>query len=147
MARFVLFSEEDEDKLMSGIWLWGTAPLKLKRWSPFFDPQREKKFQHRIWIKFLDYPHKFWMPEILHRLGAYFWDFISLEKASWDPDDYSIAWVLVDVDLHDDLSREKTIFHGSCSHIQTMDYNGIPFKCNRCHVIDHMLKDYPKLFT
>jgi hypothetical protein len=41
---FVLCSEEDVDNLLSGIWLWGTARLKLKRWSPFLDPRREKKF-------------------------------------------------------------------------------------------------------
>ena len=34
---------------------------------------------------------------------------------------------------------------GEWSHIQEIDYERIPFKCNFCHVYGHSVKSYPKL--
>ena len=53
----------------------------------------------------------------------------------------SMAKILVSLDLRLRLLKELTIVTTSGSFIQPLDYEGIPFRCHRCHAYGHGIVD------
>jgi hypothetical protein len=53
----------------------------------------------------------------------------------------SMARILVRLDLRPRLLKEMTIEMTFGSFIQPLDYEGIPFRCHRCHVYGHGIVD------
>jgi hypothetical protein len=49
----------------------------------------------------------------------------------------SVARILVRLDLRPGLLKDLTIETVSGSFIQPLDYEGIPFRCHRCHIYGH----------
>ena len=55
------------------------------------------------------------------------------------------ACICVEVNLEKGLLEALKLTLGDWSHIQELDYEQIPFKCNFCHVYGHFAKSCPKL--
>jgi hypothetical protein len=53
----------------------------------------------------------------------------------------SVARILVQLDLQLGLLHELVIELSSRYFVQTLDYEGIPFRCHRCHVYGHRVSD------
>ena len=49
------------------------------------------------------------------------------------------------MNLEKGLPEALNLTLGEWSHIQELDYEKIPFKCNFYHVYGHFAKSYPKL--
>ena len=49
--------------------------------------------------------------------------------------------VLVLLDFRNDLHADLVIKRGSVEFSQPLDYLGVPFKCNRCHVFGHLMDE------
>jgi hypothetical protein len=49
--------------------------------------------------------------------------------------------ILVEIDIHEGLSEILDIEWRGRHTIQRLDYQGIPFRCSRCHCIGHLRRD------
>ena len=45
------------------------------------------------------------------------------------------------LDMRDGLATKMTIQKGPHTHMQQLDYLGVPFRCVRCHCYDHVVMD------
>jgi hypothetical protein len=52
-----------------------------------------------------------------------------------------MARILVGIKLSDGLIKNITITHKGTYFNQALDYEGIPFKCGRCHTYGHITRD------
>ena len=77
--------------------------------------------------------------DIGNKLGRY------LDTAEPKGGQYRCARICVEVNLKKGLPEALKLTLGEWSHIQELDYEQIPFKCNFCHVYVHFTKSCPKL--
>lgn len=54
-----------------------------------------------------------------------------------------MARILVHLDTKEGLEERMTLRWGNFSRTQNLDYEGVPFRCNRCHHVGHLFKDCP----
>ena len=57
---------------------------------------------------------------------------------------FSCARICVEVDLEKGLSKSIILSIDGWNHLQTVDYEQIPFKCKYCHEYGHFAKSCPK---
>ena len=79
------------------------------------------------------------MIDIGNKLGHY------LDTTKPKGGQYICARIYVEVNLEKGLLEALKLTLGEWSHIQDLDYEQIPFKCNFCHVYGHFGKSCPKL--
>jgi hypothetical protein len=58
----------------------------------------------------------------------------------------TVARILVKLDLKKGLPQEITINSAAGTFVQMLDYEGIPFRCHRCHVYGHGVASCPLPF-
>jgi len=56
-----------------------------------------------------------------------------------------MARILVHLDTRAGLEEKITLHRRHFSRKQLLDYEGVPFRCRRCHKVGHLYKDYPLL--
>lgn len=57
----------------------------------------------------------------------------------------TMARILVHIDTRAGLEEKITLHRRHFSRKQLMDYEGVPFRCRRCHKVGHLYKDCPLL--
>ena len=57
---------------------------------------------------------------------------------------FSCAQICVEVDLEKGLPKSIILSIDGWNHLQTVDYEQIPFKCKYCHEYGHFAKSCPK---
>ena len=57
---------------------------------------------------------------------------------------FSCARICVEVDLEKGLPKSINLSIDGWNHLQTVDYEQIPFKCKYCHEYGHFAKSCPK---
>ena len=57
---------------------------------------------------------------------------------------FSCARICVEVDLEKGLPESILLSIDGWNHLQTVDYEQIPFKCKYCHEYGHFAKSFPK---
>jgi hypothetical protein len=55
----------------------------------------------------------------------------------------TMAHILVLINLQKGLYQELLIESTAGDFVQTLDYEGIPFRCHRCHVYGHDVENCP----
>ena len=55
--------------------------------------------------------------------------------------------VLVLLDFRNGLPADLVIERGSSEFSQPLDYLGVPFRCNRCHVFGHLMAECSLSFS
>jgi len=74
-------------------------------------------------------------------LGFYYEE----NNSFWDTRYAGMERILVGIDLTNGLEDSITIIKCSTLFHQTLDYEGVPLKCGRCHEYGHLFKDYALL--
>jgi hypothetical protein len=74
-------------------------------------------------------------------IGNKLGEFIEADLSFEDTGLMSVARILVKLDLVLGLLKDLTIETASGSFIQPLDYEGIPFRCHRCHIYGHGVAD------
>eukprot|EP00253_Pinus_taeda_P032140 PITA_32140 len=54
-----------------------------------------------------------------------------------------MARILVDLDTREGLEGKMTLRWGSYRNVQPLDYEGVPFRCNKCRQIGHVYMNCP----
>lgn len=58
----------------------------------------------------------------------------------------TMVHILVHFDTREELEENITLHWQHLSHRQNLNYEGVPFRCRRCHKVGHLFKDCPLLF-
>jgi hypothetical protein len=75
-------------------------------------------------------------------LGSY----IEVDMSFEETGHMTVAWILVRLNLRPGLLQEITIESAAGTFVQILDYEGIPFRCHRCHVYGHGIVECPLPF-
>ena len=139
-----LFSNKEERDLVfhSGPFFMGSRGLFLAPWSLGFNPEAEITAAP-VWVRLPNLPLHLWgkstLIDIGNKLGCY------LDTAEPKGGQYRCAHICIEVNLEKGLPVALKLTLGDWSHIQELDYDQIPFKCNFCHVYGHFAKSCPSL--
>lgn len=119
------------------------APVLLKRWNPLFDPEREQLGAGPIWVRLPGLPIPFWAEEVFIRVGNALGTYLDYDRTYVESGNRMLARILVHLDTHDGLEEQITLQWGRCIRVQSLDYEGVPFRCRRCHKVGNLAKECP----
>ena len=81
--QFRVKTETDRQNLLENNWKWGPSGLILKKWSVYFDANRESQNVQKIWVILPGLPMMFWQKDIMKAIGGKMGKFIALEEG-WE---------------------------------------------------------------
>jgi len=135
--------EEHTNTVLARFWHIESAPVLLKRWSPLFDPEREQIGAGPIWVRLPGLPIQYWSEEAFIKIGNALGTYLDYDRSYKDTNKKIMARILVDLDTREGLEGKMTLRWGSYRNVQPLDYEGVPFRCNKCRQIGHVYKDCP----
>ena len=91
-----------------------------------------------IWVKLPNLPFQLWSLPFFKLIGNTLGSFIEVDLSYLVSGVCCLGWVLVSLDLRNGLASDIDIKIGDTIFNQSLDYIGIPFKCNRCHSYGHL---------
>ena len=113
----------------------------MNKWSLDFDPTQDVLFAVLVWVRLPHLPLHCWnldsLEAIRNTLGKY------IDRAD-RKDQFSCAWICVEVDLETGLLEAINLTVVDWSHIHELDYEQIPFKCRFCHGYGHFARNCEK---
>eukprot|EP00253_Pinus_taeda_P011388 PITA_11388 len=138
---FEFSSKEDKDLIFqNGSYFMGPQGLYLNRWMPDFDPAVDVPSAVPVWVKLPNLPVHYWNWDSLKHIGNTLGKFIDRANIK---DQYDCAHICVEVELEVGLSKAIKIKVGNWIHLQKLDYEQLPFKCQKCHVYGHFARGCP----
>ena len=135
--------KEDIDLIFrNGPYFMGPRGMYLNKWDLSFDVEKDIPSKVPVWVKL---PHLLlhcWNDEVLKTieksLGKY------IDKSYSNPPMFSCTRICVEADLEKGLLKAINLNMEGWKHLQTIDYEKIPFKCKVCHKYGHFEKSYKK---
>lgn len=118
-------------------------PVLLKRWDPLFDPDREQLGAGPVWVRLPGLPWQFWSPYVFKRIGDTLGTYLEHDRSYENTGKRTMARILVHMDTRPGLEEVIEIYHSHVTRKQILDYEGVPFRCHRCHKTGHLFKDCP----
>jgi hypothetical protein len=118
-------------------------PIVLKRWTPTFDAKKERVDEEPIWVRLSGLPMQFWNSARFVVIGNMLGSYIEADMSFEDTGLMSVARILVRLNLRPGLLQELTIESTVGTFVQILDYEGIPFRCHRCHAYGHGIAECP----
>lgn len=119
------------------------APVLLKRWSPLFDPEREQIGAGPLWVRLSGLPLQYWSEEAFVKIGNALGTYLDHDRSYKETNKRILARILVHLDTREGLQEKMTLRWGNFNRSQILDYEGVPFRCNKCHQVGHVYKDCP----
>lgn len=138
---FVSKSENAEDrrKILCERFFYekDNMPLLAKPWHFDFDPLSEKFNKIPVWVRLRNLPLHLWADSFFDEIGDAIGSFIMVDNDSNGLYHTTFARILVELDVSMGLPAEIAI-NSSCGNwVQTLDIEGIPFRCRRCFKTSH----------
>lgn len=131
------------DWVLERNWFFGKRPILFKRWTPLFDAQKEKMGESPVWVKLPGLPLQFWTDSVFVSIGNTLGTFLEADKSYIQTKDRSVARILVSLNPREGLADAMTLHYRDLEFLQTLDYEHLPFRCNRCHECGHLAKECP----
>ena len=72
-------------------------------------------------------------------LGEYVFSDRTFQESSY----YTVAKIMVKIDLKLGISSEISVKTKDGDFSQVLDYEGVPFRCHRCHAYGHLVASCP----
>lgn len=136
------FSRADHTNwVLSSFWHFEHAPVLFKRWTPLFDPETEQIGIGPIWTRLPGLPLHFWLEDVFIRIGDAIGTYMDHDKSYQQTGMMAYARILVNLDRRGGLLESITIQWRETTRKQIIDYEGIPYRCRRCHKVGHLYRD------
>ncbi|GLJ55949.1 hypothetical protein SUGI_1201090 [Cryptomeria japonica] len=127
-------------------WCWeGKHVLMLKPWHPTFNPDSESLDQMPLWIRLLNLPMQYWLDSYFEAVENFLGTFLMADEDSLNMLHTTFYRLLVVVDVTMGLPSEISITSSKGSWLQSIVYEGIPFRCRRCFKTTHIVDSCPRL--
>ena len=114
-------------------------PVLLKSWTPFFDSKTEKVAKELLWVRLPGFPMNLWNETRFAAIGNYLGEYVCSDRTFQASSFYTVAKILVKIDLKLGLSSEISVKTKDGDFSQVLDYEGVPFRCHRCHAYGHLV--------
>jgi len=115
----------------------------LKRWTTLFNPEKESIGVGPIWVQLPSPPLQFWSKDIFRIIRDDLDTYLDHDRSYMDTGILAMARILVYLDTRDGLVESYRFQLGTTILWQELDYDGIPFRCRRCHKVSHLYKSFP----
>ena len=79
-------------------------PIVLKRWTPFFDSQKEKIYKEPLWVKLPGFPMHLWNEKRFAKIENFLGEYVCADLSFMETGKYSVAKIMVKLDLRLGLS-------------------------------------------
>ena len=140
---FIFEKNEDRDLIfINGPYFMGLRGMYLNKWDLSFDPEKDIPKAVPVCVKLPHLPLHCWNDEDFRAIGNTLGKYI--DKSEPKAPMFSCARICVEVDLEKGLPKAINLTIDRWNHLQTMDYEQIPFKCKYCHEYGHFAKSCPK---
>jgi hypothetical protein len=141
MFRFQ--SQVDATKILNAPWCFDSSSMLLKRWTPLFDASHERIDELPIWVHLPGLPVELWTPKGFEYLGNALGRYMDVDMSfKSSTGKMSMAHILVSLNIRKGLAEEIELSWGDKSIMKKLDYEGIPFKCRRCHKHGHNASEF-----
>eukprot|EP00253_Pinus_taeda_P033046 PITA_33046 len=138
---------EDRNRVFEGgPYFFNSAGLFLREWVARFNPDKEDLSYAPVWIRLYSLPWEYWGEDSLKSIGSALGDFVKVAEetnAVRHTTYASYARICVYMDLKQPLPDTMRLFHEDQDWIQVIDYEHVPFRCRKFHVIGHLFRDCP----
>lgn len=108
-----------------------------------FDLELERVDARPIWVHLPGLPFHFWTKDIFKRIGDAIGTYLTFDASFQTTGRMAFARILVHLDLSNGLLEHINIQWRNTTKRQLLDYEGVPFRCRRCHKVGHLFKDCP----
>ena len=140
---FIFEKKEDRDLIFkNGPYFMGPRGMYLNKWDLSFNPEKDIPKAVPVWVKLPHLPLHCWNDEDFRTIGNTLGKYV--DKSEPKAPMFSCARICVEVDLEKGLPESINLSIDGWTHLQTVDYEQIPFKCKYCHEYGHFAKSCPK---
>ena len=108
---------------------------------PLFDPRLKRYDQVPIWVKLPNLPFEFWYVDFFKLVGNTLGTHLETDLSFLKSGVCCLGRVLVLIDFQNGLPVDLVIKRGISEFSQPLDYLGVSFRCNRCHVFGHLMNE------
>lgn len=88
---------------------------------------------------------QFWTPQVFKCIGDALGTYLEHNQSYEQTRIMTMARILVHLGTRAGLEEKITLHRRHFSRKQLLDYEGVPFRCRRCHQVGHLYKDCPLL--
>ncbi|GLJ23609.1 hypothetical protein SUGI_0447100 [Cryptomeria japonica] len=143
----VFQSVADKNKVLGGgQWHWEDKHmLMLKSWHPTFNPESESFDQNPLWIRLPNLPMQYWFDSFFEAVENSLGTFLMADDDSLNLLHTTFARLLVVVDVSMGLPSEISIASSKGIWLQSVDYEGIPFRCRKYFKTGHNVDSCTRL--
>jgi hypothetical protein len=139
---FIFKTIEDRDHIfIYGPYFLGSRGMFLSHWTLDFNPDMEIS-SAPVWIRLPCLPLIFWGEVTFKAIGNKLGRFITHFEPKGNI--YTCARICVDMEFSKGFPEAIQLNVDGWSHLQALDYEQVPFKCNSCHEYGHFTKICPK---
>eukprot|EP00253_Pinus_taeda_P025482 PITA_25482 len=140
----IFYCLEDKHRILGGgPYFFNSAGLYLRNWKPRFNPDNEDLAWAPVWIRLFSLLDEYWEEQCLMKIGNGVGKYIRAAEETKNRKFISYARICVFIRLNEALPDSVTLTHRDEDWIQPLDYEHVPFRCRRCHVIGHLFRDCP----
>ena len=118
----------------------GPQGLYVNKRMRYFDPAVDVTTVVPVWVRLLNLLVHCWNWDSLKHIGNALGKFIDWGN---NKDQYDYARICIEVDLEVGHLEAIKINVGSWTHVRKLDYEQLPFKCQKCHVYGHFSRGCP----
>lgn len=143
---FMMLSKEKAESVLSSLWEMAGVPIVLWWWSPIFDVALTKSGKKPIWVRLPGLHVHLWTSSFFQLLGNHMGKFIDVDYSFKLTGEMAMASILVLLDLREGLVSNVNMTSKFGDFTQILDYEGVPFRCHRCHLVNHLVAQCDKPF-
>ena len=109
----------------------GPRGMYLNKWDLSFNPEKDVPKVVPVWVKLPHLPLHCWNDEDFRAIGNTLGKYV--DKSEPKALMFSCAPICVEVDIEKKFPESINLSIDGWNHLQTMDYEQIPFKCKYFH--------------
>ncbi|XP_057774768.1 uncharacterized protein LOC130993748 [Salvia miltiorrhiza] len=118
-------------------WKLKTGILKIREWTPLFNPYKESSSLSQVWMRIYYLPHEIWHPEVISGIARSVGSPIKIDGSTFLGSVGHFARVLMEIDMTKEIIYSLRVNRGSASFDIEFVYENLPYFCGVCRKVGH----------
>jgi hypothetical protein len=138
----IIFSEEIQaTNVLQKIWSIDSSSVLMKLWNPTFDASSERLDSIPIWVRLSGLPPHLWLEKCFQAIGNFLGEFLVVDMGFLEYGEMLVARILVLLNIREGIREFLNLTDLGRIRVQILDYEGVPFRCRRCHEYGNIVKE------